>query len=94
MPHSICFTVRKRVCYSIKLKLEFVILSRLIKFLGEADHFVDSTSTDGSRKRKDAKDIADFIDVIRAVIDARHAFWPSKTSSSRPGVDKIDIECA
>jgi len=63
-------------------------------FIGEADHFVDSISTDGSRKRKDAKDIADFIDVIRAVTDAIHAFCPSKTSSSRLGVDKIDIECA
>lgn len=87
-------TVTKGVCYSIKLKLEFAILSRLVKFVEGADHSIGFITTERSPKKEDGGEIPDFIDVTRAVTDFTHASRPSKTNSPRLGVDEMDIECA
>jgi hypothetical protein len=63
--------------------------ARIRNFEQASQIFLGEQITDGSRKRKDAKDIADFIDVIRAVTDAIHAFCPSKTSYSMLGVARL-----
>lgn len=89
-------TVIKGVCYSIKLKLEFAILGRLVKFVGGADRsigFVNSKA-DRHQSKKNDEDISEFIDVTRIVTDVTHALRPSKRNPSRVGVDDIDVECA
>jgi len=87
-------TVAKGVCYSIKLKLEFAILSRLVKFVEGADHSIGFITTERSPKKEDGEDVTDFVDVTKAGADVTHASDRSKTNSSRPGVDEIDVECA
>jgi hypothetical protein len=95
-------TVTKGVCYSIKLKLEFAILSRLVKFVGAAQKGNDVRSRDRSmpfieeeRPSRgtcmDIEDAADFVDMTRIVTDVTHASPPSK---SRPSRHDIDLECA
>jgi hypothetical protein len=89
-------TVTKGVCYSIKLKLEFAILSRLVKFVGGADRSTGFINSESSRsKRKDeVEDITEFVDTTRTMTDVTHASQQSKKSSSRAGMDDADIECA
>jgi hypothetical protein len=85
-------TVIKGVCYSIKLKLEFAILSRLVKFVGGADRSVGFVRSEGEIRRKgDDDNVADFVDVARIGTDITHA---SKPSNKNTRVDDIDIECA
>ena len=84
-------TVTKGVCYSIKLKLEIAILSRLVKFVGGADRstgVLDSQRIQQSRHNDG--EVADFINITRAGIDVTHASRPLKNTR----VEDIDMECA
>lgn len=83
-------TVMKGVCYSIKLKLEFAILSRLVKFVGGADRSVFLDSKRSARSNVDHEDVADFVDTTRALTDVTHTPRPSKNTR----VEDIDLECA
>lgn len=85
-------TVVKGVCYLIKLKLEFAILSRLVKFVGGGDRSLLFIRDERERKKKgNADDVADFVDVSRIVADVTHASRPSHKDTR---VSDIDIECA
>jgi hypothetical protein len=85
-------TVTKGVCYSIKLKLEFAILSRLVKFVGGADQSIQLSNLQRlQHSRQNDGDVAAFIDVARAAdTDVTHASRLSKVTR----VDDIDVECA
>ena len=85
-------TVVKGVCYSIKLKLEFAILSRLVKFVEGRDRSLPFIRDERERKRNGKDDnVADFVDVSRIGTDFTHASRPSYKNTR---VSDIDIECA
>ena len=85
-------TVVKGVCYSIKLKLEFAILSRLVKFVGGGDRSLPFIRDERERKKKGHDDdVADFVDVSRIAADVTHASRPSPKNAR---VSDMDIECA
>jgi hypothetical protein len=85
-------TVVMGVCYSIKLKLEFAILSRLVKFVGGGDRPLPFIRDERERKKKgNDDDLADFVDVSRIAADVTHASRPSPKNAR---VSDMDIECA
>jgi hypothetical protein len=82
-------TVMKGVCYSIKLKLEFAILSRLVKLVRGADRPVFFLDSKRSGRSNVDEDVADFVDTTRTVTDVTRT---QRGKNSR--VEDIDIECA
>ncbi len=96
----------KGVLYSIKLKLEFVILSRLVEFVrgahkdsnitsqGRSTFYHDSINTPRRKESDNANDIFEFVDVTKIAADVTHASPAPKSSPSSAHVDHLDIEFA
>lgn len=97
-------TLLKGVIYSIKLKLEFAILSKLVKFVG-------GDATEGKDRRKSSVafistgpkseaddntvDVSDFVDLERVDSDVSHAaLAPSRRKCSRPFVSDSEYDLA
>jgi hypothetical protein len=86
----------KPVIYSIKLKLEFAVLSRLVKFVAGGRRTSNSASSSHSRKNSTVRfvtekkrsrcgdeDVSDFVDVERMARDVTHAV-PFPTARRTP----------
>jgi hypothetical protein len=87
----------KPMIYSIKLKLEFAVLSRLVQFVAGGRRASNSASGSRSRKgsnvpfvtekrkgsRRDDSEILDFVDVERLASDVTHAV-PFPTARTTP----------
>jgi hypothetical protein len=86
-------TVIKGLCYSIKLKLEFAILSQLVNFVGgRADRSLPFIREERESRRKGSDDeVTNFVNVSRIEMDVKHALRPSNKNTR---VSDIDIECA
>ncbi|KAK6380122.1 hypothetical protein LTS17_005310 [Exophiala oligosperma] len=101
-------TTIKPVFYSIKLKLEFAILGRLVKFVGgprQGSNRRPSITIPGSAEKRnssalsrvDENDISDFVDLTKIKTDVTRASHPRNRSTSlrRNGEDyDIDLEIA
>ncbi|KAJ9653930.1 hypothetical protein H2201_009073 [Coniosporium apollinis] len=99
-------TVTKGVCYSIKIKLEFAILSRLVKFVGGGQRggehvdrgqpiaFLGVKKTTQKTDSTDDNDVSDFLDMTRIATDVTHASpLPRRDLSSAYG-DGLGLEFA
>lgn len=90
-------TLLKGVIYSIKLKLEFAILGKLVKFVGGTKpgsdlrkSSVGFVTTDRKSSGADGKlDINDFVDLSRVRSDVTHASQPSETLPARRKSSRI-----
>ena len=89
-------TTFKGVVYSIKLKLEFAVLGKLVQF-------VTGTQSGSTRNRSVAfkagndhgEDILDFVDQSRSPTDVTHAVGaPSGRRKSRADVNASDLSLA
>jgi hypothetical protein len=99
-------TVAKGVCYSIKLKLEFAILSRLVKFVGGGQRgseginrgrsiaFLNSEKTTRSKYSAEENGLSDFVDMTSIATDVTYASQPPRTHLSSAYGDDIDLEFA
>ena len=97
-------TLFKGVIYSIKLKLEFAILGKLVKFVGSSQvsatarnasvGFVSANGTKETAISQDT-DINEFVDLTRVGTDITHPSRPSESLASRrknPRVQGMDHE--
>jgi hypothetical protein len=90
-------TMTKGVIYSIKLKLEFAILGKLVKFVGgskaadeERKASVGFVQTDrGSTSIDTNMDIREFVDLNRVATDVSHPSRPSESMPSRRKTSRI-----
>lgn len=98
-------TLLKGVIYSIKLKLEFAILSKLVNFVGgKAPEGQDqrkssvafvTTNSKGRGSEDEEINVADFVNLDRVESDVSHAtLAPSRRKSSRPYVSNSDYDLA
>jgi hypothetical protein len=95
-------TITKPTFYSIKLKLEFAILGKLVQFVSERRdstvYYVDGKQDSSeSQKRINTairadSDLSDFIDMTRVNSDMT-GLGPQRKSSSAPHMD-LDLEIA
>jgi hypothetical protein len=97
-------TIIKGFTYSIKLKLEFAILSRLVKFVGvDQNHyergggapvnFVDTEQISGKAKHNsESNDISEFVDLTKVSTDYTHAA-PSRTQSRFRALEDDELVC-
>ena len=89
-------TLLKGIIYSIKLKLEFAILGKLVKFVGGSKSSVDARNGsvafvgmggDGDKEKSTGldqdTDINEFVDLSRVRTDHTHASEPSNGQASR-----------
>ena len=85
-------TLFKGVIYSIKLKLEFAILGKLVKFVGGSKTsmdgrsasvgFVETKGSKGSGMEQDMN-INEFVDLSRVQTDVTHPSRPSESQMSK-----------
>lgn len=101
-------TTTKPVFYSIKLKLEFAVLSRLVSFVrggspGSARQrsYQHSVTCPGSEKMCSGglgdggeADISDFVDLTRITTDHTHAYHHTRPRSTRNGASDLDFDLA
>lgn len=101
-------TTTKPVFYSIKLKLEFAILGKLVHFVGGARSNNGRASTalsdpekrngstthrGGSTTARDANDVSDFVDLTKIKTDVTRTSQPQrKSSSARHDPYDLDID--
>ncbi|KAK5703352.1 hypothetical protein LTR17_022179 [Elasticomyces elasticus] len=86
-------TLLKGVIYSIKLKLEFAILGKLVKFVGATRSDLDSEPRNTSvgfvvaeakaKVVEDEMNISEFVDLSRVGTDLTHPSQPSDATSRR-----------
>ncbi|KAK5674275.1 hypothetical protein LTS10_013013 [Elasticomyces elasticus] len=86
-------TLLKGVIYSIKLKLEFAILGKLVKFVGATRSDLDSEPRNTSvgfvvaeakaKVVEDEMNISEFVDLSRVGTDLTHPSQPSDSTSRR-----------
>ncbi|EON66337.1 hypothetical protein W97_05730 [Coniosporium apollinis CBS 100218] len=102
-------TVTKGFCYSIKLKLEFAILSRLVKFVGGAqrggssgDHsdrghpitFLGIKEAPRRRDSTEDNEVSEFVDMTRVATDFTHASPLPKRNPFDSCGDDLDVDFA
>ncbi|KAJ9655662.1 hypothetical protein H2201_008757 [Coniosporium apollinis] len=98
-------TIVKGVCYSIKMKLEFAILSRLVKFVGGSQRgeelvnsgpSITSPSLESPRRKysSDNNDVSDFVDMTRIATDITHASPLPQRDLPSACEDGLDMEFA
>ncbi|GAB7352091.1 hypothetical protein MBLNU459_g2591t1 [Dothideomycetes sp. NU459] len=100
-------TLLKGVVYSIKLKLEFAILSKLVRFVGGNSNVQEgkdrrkssvafvSTAPMEHESEDEAIDVTDFVDFDRVDSNISHAtLAPSKRKSSRLYASDLDYDLA
>lgn len=98
-------TIIKGVTYSIKLKLEFAILSRLVRFVGvDQNHyergsearpvsFVQTEQNSGKAKHNlESNDISEFVDLTKVNTDYTHA-PPSRIQSRFSALEDDELVC-
>jgi hypothetical protein len=98
-------TIVKGFLYSVKLKLEFAILSKLVKFVGRAGSDANRMRSDslahveGDAKSEkqpgistglhDRNDVSDFVDLSRIKTDVTHASLPSSFGGRRTSLNHM-----
>jgi hypothetical protein len=92
-------TITKPTFYSIKLKLEFAILGKLVHFVGgrkkSVSGLVESDEKRASSALRGASDISDFVDLSKVNTDVTRASPARKSSTFRgqhTGADDLDLD--
>ncbi|KAL4933688.1 uncharacterized protein BDV17DRAFT_65493 [Aspergillus undulatus] len=87
MDYYIMETMIKGVVYSVKLKLEFAVLGKLV-FLVRSHHIWKQESVSGP-----PPEFPDFVDATRVTSDVTHAA-PTTRQRSHPFMDEDDVDIA
>jgi hypothetical protein len=96
-------TITKGVLYSIKLKLEFAILSRLVKFVGgphraseQGNRGRSMTFIGAEKSLEEANDnnLSEFVDLTRLATDVTRASLATRREASSPYVDDFEVDIA
>lgn len=98
-------TTTKPVFYSIKLKLEFAILGKLVHFVGQGGNRTSGTFTADEKRGSSAtkgrpeQDISDFVDLTKVNTDLTRTSQPKRKSEAHGGDGEgfdgdLDLEIA